>query len=160
MSDFSTAMNYSITIERDLRSDHAGETGAVFIYRGIIAVARLRYDYELIEFAQQHGKTEAEHLSLIESWLPPMHRSRLLSLWRIAGWLTGALPALVNRRAVYATIEAVETFVDGHYQEQIDCLQQHGGPEGLLPLLLRWRAAYEVTFSPKTASAISSPVRN
>jgi ubiquinone biosynthesis monooxygenase Coq7 len=140
MSDFSTAMNYPITIERDLRSDHAGETGAVFIYRGIIAVARLRNDDELIEFAQQHGKTEAEHLLLIESWLAPMHRSRLLSLWRIAGWLTGALPALVNRRAVYATIVAVETFVDEHYQEQIDYLQHHGGPEGLLPLLLRCQA--------------------
>lgn len=140
MPDFPPDLNYSITIERDLRSDHAGETGAVFIYRGISAVARLRNDDELLTFAQQHGETEAEHLSLIESWLPARRRSRLLVLWRIAGWLTGALPALVSRRAVYATIVAVETFVDEHYQQQVDYLQLHGGPEGLLPLLLRCQA--------------------
>jgi ubiquinone biosynthesis monooxygenase Coq7 len=140
MPHFPPDLNYPITIERDLRSDHAGETGAVFIYQGIIAVARLRNDDELLTFANQHGKTEAEHLSLIECWLAPARRSRLLGLWRIAGWLTGALPALVSRQAVYATIVAVETFVDAHYQQQIEYLQQHGGPEGLLALLLRCQA--------------------
>jgi ubiquinone biosynthesis monooxygenase Coq7 len=42
-----------------------------------------------------------------------------LPIWRLAGFLTGALPALFGTRAVYATIEAVETFVDHHYEEQI-----------------------------------------
>jgi demethoxyubiquinone hydroxylase (CLK1/Coq7/Cat5 family) len=127
-------------LERELRSDHAGETGAVFIYRGITAVARWRGDAQLLAFAQQHGDTEAEHLSLIEAWLPPSRRSRLLGPWRLAGWLTGALPALAGRRAVYGTIAAVETFVDRHYQQQIDHLRAHGGPDGLLPLLERCQA--------------------
>jgi demethoxyubiquinone hydroxylase (CLK1/Coq7/Cat5 family) len=112
---------------RELRSDHAGETGAVYIYKGITAVARWQQDAELLAFARQHGDTEAEHLRLIEDW-------------RMAGWLTGALPALFGRRAVYGTIAAVETFVDVHYQQQIDHLQQHGGSEGLLPLLERCQA--------------------
>ena len=120
---------------RELRSDHAGETGAVQIYKGISAVARWRQDAELLAFAREHGDTEAEHLRLIEDWLPAERRSRLLVPWRMAGWLTGALPALFGRRAVYGTIAAVETFVDVHYQQQIDHLQEHGGPEGLLPLL-------------------------
>jgi len=120
-----------------LRSDHAGETGAVAIYKGIAAVAGWRGDAELTEFAFHHGQTEAEHLRLIEAWFPPAQRSRLLGPWRVAGWLTGALPALFGRRSVYATIAAVETFVDQHYQQQIDHLQCHGGPEGLLPLLVR-----------------------
>lgn len=127
----------SAHLERELRSDHAGETGAVFIYRGIAAVARRRRDAELLAFAERHGATEAEHLRLVEDWLPSSRRSRLLGPWRLAGWLTGALPALFGRRAVYATIAAVETFVDCHYQQQIDHLQQHGGPDGLLDLLLR-----------------------
>lgn len=125
---------------RELRSDHAGETGAVQIYRGIDWVARLRHDDELLAFAKRHGAAEAEHLRLIEGWLPPAQRSRLLLPWRIAGWLTGALPALAGRRAVYATINAVETFVDRHYQEQIDHLHTHGGSEVLLALLLRCQA--------------------
>lgn len=60
----------------DLRTDRAGESGAVMI-----------------------------------------HRSRMLRLRRVAGWLTGPLPALVGQRAVYATINVVETFVDQPYAE-------------------------------------------
>lgn len=136
-SALATAARLSVYLERELRSDHAGETGAVAIYKGITAVAAWRGDAELVEFAFHHGQTEAEHLRLIEDWFPPARRSRLLGPWRVAGWLTGALPALFGRRAVYATIAAVETFVDQHYQQQIDHLQNHGGPEGLLPLLVR-----------------------
>ncbi len=130
----------TLFLERELRSDHAGETGAVFIYRGIAAVARWRRDDELLAFAHQHGQTEAEHLSLIEAWLPVHRRSLLLGPWRLAGWLTGALPALLGRRAVYGTVAAVETFVDHHYQQQIDHLHAHGGPDGLLELLVRCQA--------------------
>ena len=105
----------------DLRTDHAGETGAVMIYRGILATTR---DAAVRHFAQGHLATEASHLAAIEQLLAPRHRSRLLPLWRGAGWLTGALPAWIGPRAVYATIEAVETFVDQHYTEQIDAIDQ------------------------------------
>lgn len=125
---------------RELRSDHAGETGAVCIYKGIGAVAAWRGDHELHAFAQAHGATEAVHLAEISDWLPASQRSRLLGPWRLAGWLTGALPALFGRRAVYATIAAVETFVDRHYQQQINHLGKSGGPAGLLPLLIRCQA--------------------
>lgn len=105
----------------DLRTDHAGETGAVMIYRGILAITR---DPAVRRFAQGHLATEAAHLAAIELLLAPRHRSRLLLLWRAAGWLTGALPAGVGPRAVYATIEAVETFVDHHYTEQIESIDR------------------------------------
>jgi ubiquinone biosynthesis monooxygenase Coq7 len=131
---------YSTYIERELRSDHAGETGAVYIYKGIVAVAKLRQDTELIVFAQNHGATETEHLQLIESVLEQKNRSRLLGPWRLAGWLTGALPALFGRGSVYATIAAVETFVEQHYQHQIDHLQKEGGHDALLQLLIRCQA--------------------
>ena len=103
----------------DLRTDHAGETGAVRIYQGVLSVAR---DPALRAFAQRHLATEQAHLLQIETWLAPVDRSRLLPVWRVAGWLTGALPALLGPRAVYATIEAVERFVDHHYEEQIQRL--------------------------------------
>lgn len=103
----------------DLRTDHAGETGAVQIYRGILTVAR---DPVLRGFAARHLATERDHLQRIEALLPRVERSRLLPLWRIAGWLTGAVPALAGPRAVYGTVAAVETFVDRHYAEQIDRL--------------------------------------
>jgi len=106
----------------DLRTDHAGETGAVCIYLGVLRFAR---DPALRAFAERHMATEQAHLQQIESWLPQADRSRLLPLWRMSGWLTGALPTLVGSRAVYATIEAVEQFVDQHYEEQIQQLDAH-----------------------------------
>ena len=103
-------------IIRELRSDHAGEVGAVQIYRGMLAVSR---SVELRAFAQHHLATEQAHLLTIESHLPQSQYSRLLGAWRIAGWFTGALPALFGPRAAYATVAAVETFVNQHYAEQI-----------------------------------------
>jgi demethoxyubiquinone hydroxylase (CLK1/Coq7/Cat5 family) len=105
------------SLRGDLRSDHAGETGAVWIYRGVLAVAR---DAGVRAFARRHLATELEHLHLITPLLPWPQRSRLLVPWRLAGFLTGALPALAGPRAVYATIAAVETFVDHHYQQQLE----------------------------------------
>jgi ubiquinone biosynthesis monooxygenase Coq7 len=134
------SQNLSIHLQRELRSDHAGETGAVYIYKGIVAIAKWRGDEELLSFAKAHGVTEADHLKQIEHWLPSAQRSWLLGPWRFAGWLTGAVPAVFGRRAVYATIAAVETFVDRHYQQQIDHLKEFGGPDGLLPLLIQCQA--------------------
>lgn len=105
-----------LQLQRELRTDHAGETGAVMIYRGILAVSR---DPALREFAQHHLETEERHLSLVEERVPSRLRSWLLPLWRFSGWLTGALPACFGPRAVYATIQTVETFVNHHYAVQI-----------------------------------------
>ena len=80
----------------DLRTDHAGELGAVCIYQGVLRFAR---DPALQAFAQHHLNTEQKHLRLIEAWLPKAHYSRLLPVWRLAGLLTGALPALFGTRA-------------------------------------------------------------
>jgi ubiquinone biosynthesis monooxygenase Coq7 len=121
----------------ELRSDHAGESGAVWIYRGVLAVAR---DRGVCDFARRHGATEQRHLDLIEQWLPAAQRSRLLVPWRAAGFLTGALPALFGPRAVYATIAAVETFVDHHYQQQIDRLTDRPEHAALLSLLRECQA--------------------
>ncbi|GAP38762.1 hypothetical protein ISF6_5315 [Piscinibacter sakaiensis] len=105
-----------LPLRRALRTDHAGETGAVMIYRGVLAVTR---DPALRAFAAEHLATEARHLAEMDATVPARWRSRLLPCWRLAGWLTGALPALAGQRAVHATVQAVETFVDRHYGEQL-----------------------------------------
>jgi ubiquinone biosynthesis monooxygenase Coq7 len=57
--------------------------------------------------------------------------------------LIGFLPALFGRRAVYATIDAVESFVDQHYEEQVRKLPALG-PGGALRALLMACQADEV----------------
>jgi ubiquinone biosynthesis monooxygenase Coq7 len=103
----------------ELRSDHAGEYGAVAIYQGILAVTR---SPDVRRFAHTHLATETRHLAFLETLLPRQQRTRLLPLWKVSGWLLGALPALLGPRAVYLTIEAVEQFVEGHYQHQLTML--------------------------------------
>jgi 3-demethoxyubiquinol 3-hydroxylase len=120
----------------DLRSDHAGETGAVWIYRGVLMVAR---DAALRQFAANHLATEQQHLAALQSLLPTLKRSKLLVPWRIAGFLTGFIPALFGARAVYATIHAVETFVDTHYQAQIEALDRLGTHDELKATLLAFQ---------------------
>ena len=107
----------------DLRSDHAGEMGAVMIYRGILAVSR---DSGVREFALHHLATEESHLQRITALLDASQHTRLLPLWRVMGWLTGALPAMLGANSVFVTIEAVETFVDHHYQEQLNRIDPEG----------------------------------
>ena len=128
---------YPRWLERELRSDHAGETGAVAIYRGLLAVCR---DPQVRAFAKRHLVTEQRHLALMETLLARSHRSALLPLWRIAGFVTGALPGLLGARAVYVTIEAVETFVDHHYGQQIDALRASTGWPSLVDALETCRA--------------------
>ena len=71
----------------------------------------------------------------MEDIIPHHHRTRLLPIWRVMGWLTGAIPALFGRQAVFATIEAVETFVDHHYEQQIVRLEPGGKFDALRQML-------------------------
>jgi ubiquinone biosynthesis monooxygenase Coq7 len=50
------------------------------------------------------------------------------------------LPALFGPRAVYATIEAVETFVDHHYEEQVRALASQPALSDLRQILLDCQA--------------------
>jgi len=121
----------------DLRSDRAGETGAVAICRGILACCK---DPAIREFAARHLGTERRHLRRFELMLPATDRFRLLPAWKVAGFLVGALPALAGPRAVYATIDAVESFVDRHYQTQVKRLDAERSHPDLRALLAECQA--------------------
>lgn len=124
------------TLVADIRTDHAGETGAVWIYKGILAVSR---NPEVREFASEHLQTEQRHLNAMNELLPVFRRSWLLVPWRIAGFLTGALPALLGPVAVFRTIAAVETFVNLHYQQQIEKLNALGTHPALKAQLIEFQ---------------------
>ncbi len=65
-----------------IRSDHAGETGAVWIYKG---AACAFWSKKIREMAKEHGRTEQRHLVVMEYLLPKPDQSKLIAVWKIMG---------------------------------------------------------------------------
>ena len=102
------------------RTNHAGETGAVFIYKGILSISK---DSDIINFSKKHLKTESEHLEILNKILPRREISKFIPLWKIMGFLTGFIPGIFGKNFIYATIFSVESFVEKHYQHQLDLIK-------------------------------------
>lgn len=105
-----------------LRVDHAGELGAVHIYRGQRAVLRTaRGQGNLAADLQATEAHEARHLARFDALLTE-HQTRptlLAPLWRVAGFALGAGTALMGDKAVHACTEAVESVIEAHYADQV-----------------------------------------
>ena len=106
-----------------LRVDHAGELGAVAIYRGQRAVlgearGQARIAGQLAEMETQ----EAEHLARFDRLIAErrVRPTALAPVWRLAGFALGAGTALLGDKAVHACTEAVETVIEQHYASQIE----------------------------------------
>jgi ubiquinone biosynthesis monooxygenase Coq7 len=121
-------------LQQEMRSNHAGETGAVMIYSGAAFALGLRlrirqllgqgssytpYEAELAAFVEEHQESEREHLVLLNRVLETNERSIILPGWTLAGFALGAASTLWCARGMYLTTEAVETFVEEHYEYQI-----------------------------------------
>jgi ubiquinone biosynthesis monooxygenase Coq7 len=116
---------YASFIRAELRASHAGETGAVWIYRGILLVNRFKRDPDVKKFAQHHLTTEKDHLIQFENIIHRFRGSAILFIWMFSGFTMGVLSALLGRNWVYYIIYKVESFVDVHYRQQIKALSEH-----------------------------------
>ena len=112
-----------------LRVDHAGEYGAVAIYRGQLAVfgrqsGRERITGQLKEMADQ----EQEHLDAFDRLLASgrVRPTALSPVWNAAGFALGAATALLGEKAAHACTEAVETVIEEHYGDQVAELEAAG----------------------------------
>ena len=112
----------SARLEEILRVDHAGELGAVHIYRGQRAVLNRAPGKDRIAFQLQEMEGhEAEHLAAFDKLLTErgVRPTLMAPLWRIAGFALGAGTALLGEKAAHACTEAVETVIEEHYAGQI-----------------------------------------
>ena len=109
-----------------LRVDHAGELGAVAIYRGQRAVfSALDAPPSLAADLEDMAAHEAGHLAAFDRLLTAhgVRPTLLTPLWRLAGFALGAGTALMGEKAAHACTEAVETVIEGHYAGQIEELR-------------------------------------
>ena len=110
-----------------LRVDHAGEYGAVAIYRGQQAV--FKRNAKTREIAEQLAEMEAEeqkHLDafdkiLIERNVRP---TAMTPIWNVAGYGLGVVTALMGEKAAHACTEAVENVIEQHYGAQVEEIKE------------------------------------
>lgn len=113
---------WSARMAEILRVDHAGELGAVHIYRGQRAVLGEAPGRERVagQLAEMEGH-EAEHLARFDRLLTErrVRPTALAPVWRLAGFAVGAGTALLGEKAAHACTEAVESVIEEHYAGQI-----------------------------------------
>lgn len=104
-------------LQRMIRVDHAGEYGAVRIYKGQLAVlGRGRHGDTLRHMLDQEVHHEATFATMISD--RRVRPTALLPLWHVAGFALGAITAAIGERGAMACTVAVEEAIDEHYAEQ------------------------------------------
>ena len=112
-------------IERMIRVDHAGEFGAVQIYRGQLAV--LGHTATGATIKHMHAQEE-EHLARFDQLVAEhgVRPTALAPVWSVAGYALGAVTALLGEKAAMACTAAVEEVIDEHYARQAASLEKDG----------------------------------
>jgi 3-demethoxyubiquinol 3-hydroxylase len=113
-----------LAIGRILKVNHAGEYGAIRIYRAQLWVARRRHP-DMVPFLEETLGHEIEHCALFRKAMPKRGAKpcRVLPLWGNGGLLLGLLTALLGRQAIWICTEAVEATVHQHLDDQLHFLQ-------------------------------------
>jgi len=109
-----------------IRVDHAGEYGAVQIYRGQRAVFdRIEGKAHAARLIAEMEAGEQEHLRTFDHMIAErgVRPTIMAPLWRVAGFGLGAVTALMGEQAAHACTEAVEEVIEEHYGRQSEALE-------------------------------------
>jgi ubiquinone biosynthesis monooxygenase Coq7 len=114
-------------LEEMIRVDHAGEFGAVQIYRGQRAVFdRGASTAQTAALIAEMEEGEQEHLRTFDRLLAQrgVRPTLMAPVWRVAGFGLGAATALLGEKAAHACTEAVEEVIEQHYARQAEELAE------------------------------------
>lgn len=117
-------MSTAQTVDQILRVDHAGECGAIRIYRSQIAIARILHP-SCVQALEQMLEHELTHFRTFDGLLKarkvrPCHA---LPLWMAGGWMLGTITALFGERAIWVCTAAIENTVNDHLEHQVAVLR-------------------------------------
>ncbi len=119
-------------LEEMIRVDHAGEYGAVQIYRGQRAVFdRIEGKAHAARIIARMEEGEQEHLKTFDRMIAErgVRPTLMAPIWRVAGFGLGAVTALMGETAAHACTEAVEEVIEEHYERQSRALSGGVDPE-------------------------------
>jgi len=113
-------------VERMLRVNHAGEYGAVRIYKGQLAVLGEKKGAGPV--IRHMLEQEEEHLETFDGLVADrrVRPTAMLPFWHLAGFALGAGTALLGEKAAMACTVAVEEVIDEHYAGQVEHLEGEG----------------------------------
>jgi ubiquinone biosynthesis monooxygenase Coq7 len=113
-----------LTVARILKVNHAGEYGAIRIYRAQISIAHRRYP-DLVPFLEETLGHEISHCSLFLGAMPARHARpcRAMALWGNGGLVLGFLTGLLGRQGIWICTAAVEATVHRHLEDQLRFLR-------------------------------------
>jgi ubiquinone biosynthesis monooxygenase Coq7 len=113
----------ALTIARIVRVNHAGEYGAIRIYRAQIRVACWRFP-DIVAALDDMLRHELRHCAVFFGAMPSRRSRpcRVMSLWSMGGSLLGLLTALLGRQTVWICTAAVEAAVHRHLDDQLGFL--------------------------------------
>src|SRR5215470_14330990 len=98
----------ALTVARIVRVNHAGEYGAIRIYRAQIAVAR-RFFPDVVDALSGMLEHEIRHCTVFSAAMPARKSRpcRLIRLWASGGALLGGLTALMGHQSIWTCTAAV-----------------------------------------------------
>jgi 3-demethoxyubiquinol 3-hydroxylase len=138
---------------RVLKVNHAGENGAVNIYRGQILTAHLTAR-AMIPQLREFQAHEERHRSIFWAELLRRERPRCRSyfLCGLGGLVLGLITGLLGLRAIAATTVAVEHVVLSHLDSQLKTLKGVDVPafEAVLSIINDERTHYEESVAQTT----------
>lgn len=110
--------------DRIIKVNHAGENGAVSIYRGQIFMARWTAP-AMVAQLRLFCAHEQRHRAIFSAELERRRRRRCRSyrLCALGGWVLGLLTGLLGAKAIAATTAAVERVVLRHLERQLITLR-------------------------------------
>jgi len=112
-----------LTIRRILKVNHAGEYGAIRIYRAQLWIGRRLYP-DTVAFLQETYQHEVTHCARFLGAMPARHARpcRVMALWGIGAYVLGFLTALMGRQGIWICTAAVEGTVHKHLEDQLHFL--------------------------------------
>ena len=109
-------------IKEIIRVNQAGELGAIQIYKGQLAVLKIkRVSKELHEMLEkEYNHYETFNKLIIDYKVRP---TALSPIWKVGAYGIGVVTAMMGKKATMACTEAVEEVIINHYEEQTEYLK-------------------------------------
>ncbi len=118
------------TARKILKVDHAGEFGAINIYRSQLLVSRL-LNRDYVPMLERFLEDEKRHMEIFWREIQRRNGIKCKSFWLCGtgGFFMGFVSALLGKNGVMACTWAVESVVTEHLKQQLIYLEKAGDRE-------------------------------